>query len=316
MYHILTSNPNGANISAMNRDKPKPSSGIFRWVETPWVIAVVLGVWGVMIGSEEFFLANVVLCIAAILAAVQLARETLIWTRRRHTLPFVCGLLAVIALVGAAFWWTGRQKSSFKAKSGQLGQLSRIPGLEGTIKQMTVNERETAKTQAVEQGKLEQKVSDIGADNKSLKTSIEKKDAVLAQIARDQYALNFTPQITPQTDDSPDQVKFMNLGKTNVMISDMNCTQTYFTIWKTQEPSGQIAPNSYIGFSRTDNTKEAILNAAPNYPDGKVPVECTVSIETLDKKHYLLPFTWSFVVKDNSISRSYAIPRAVTEVKE
>jgi hypothetical protein len=303
-------------MRAMNREKPKPSSGIFRWVDTPWVIAAVLGIWGVMIGSEEFLLANLVACIAAILAAVQLARETLIWTRRRHTLPFVFGLLAVIALVGSAFWWTGRQKSTSEAKSTQLSKLSQIPQLQKTIQNMTKSEQNAAQTQAVEQGKLEQKVSDIGADNKSLKTSIEKKDAVLAQIAHDQYALNFAPQIAVMTSDFKDQVAFVNQGKTNVMLSDVNCAQTYFYIGGIRKVPAQITPNSNMGITLIADRLKDIVLIAPHYPDGEVPVECTASIETLDKKHYLLPFTWFFVVKDNSISRCFAVPRAVTEVKE
>jgi hypothetical protein len=140
--------------------------------------------------------------------------------------------------------------------------------------------------------------------------------ATLSKIARDQYALNFTPQITTTTEDSPAQLKFMNLGKTNVVISDVNCTQTYFTIMKMKESPGQITPNAYISFLQADDTKELIIKTAPNYPDGRVPLVCTALIETLDKKHYLLPFTWTFVVKDNSISRSLAVAHAVTEVKE
>ena len=181
---------------------------------------------------------------------------------------------------------------------------------------MKQSEQDNAEAQEVEQGKLEQHVKDIGADNKSLKTSIEQKDAILAKIASDQYALNFTPQITPETDDAPAQVKFVNLGKTNVMISDVNCTQTYFTIKKMKESSSQIAPNSFVVVEEGEVTKGLIVKVTPTYSDGKVPLECTVSIETLDKKHYLLPFTWMFVVKDNSISRSYAIAHTVTEVNE
>jgi hypothetical protein len=303
-------------MRAMNREKPKPSSGIFRWVDTPWVIAAVLGVWGVMIGSEEFLLANIAVCIAVILAAVRLARETLIWTRRRHTLPFVSGLLVIIVLVGAAFWWTGRQKSSSEAKSGQLAKLSQIPQLQRTIQDMTKSEQGAAQAEAVEQGKLEQKVSDIRADNKSLKTSIEEKDTTLAKIARDQYALNFTPQVSLMTSDSKDTVAFVNLGKTNVILSYANCTQTYLTFGKVRDFPSLIAPNSNIGVTEPADVLKGIVLVALKYPDGKVPLECAASIETLDKKHYELPFTWYFIVADSNVSRSYAVPHAVTEVKE
>lgn len=300
----------------MNPQKPKSPGGVFRWVDTPWSIAAVLGAWGVMIGNEAFLLADIAICFAAILAAVQLARETLIWTARRHTPPFVFGLLTVLIVVGVAFWWTGLQKSSAETKRDELSKLGQIPQLKQTIQEMRNGEQEAAKAQAVQEASLQQQVKDIGADNKSLKTSIEKKDAVLAQIARDQYALNFTPEITTETDDSPDQVKFVNLGKTNVMMSDVNCTQPDFNISKMNEAPGQLAPNSWVGVLLHDeNAKANIVIVAPKYTDGRVPLYCTVSLETLDKRHYLLPFTWTFVVKDKAISRSYAIPRAMIDVK-
>jgi hypothetical protein len=308
----------GASIGAVNHKRPFAFSGVFRWVDTPWGVAAVLGIWGVMIGIEEFLLANIAASTAAILIAVKLARETLIWTRRRHTAPFVIGMLSVIVLLSLDFWWTGHQKASSETKNAELAQLGRIPGLEGTITQMTHDEQEAAKTQAAQQSALQQQVKDIGADNKSLKTSIERKDATLAKIASDQFALNFTPQVTTQTDDSPAQVKLVNLGKTNIQIQEMKCNSQLepHTLTQVGIPDAAIAPNSFVSMQTDDSLKLYLSRVSTTDADGKVPFDCTVSVTTQDKRRYSLPFTWIFVVKDGSTSRSYAVSHAIIEVRE
>ena len=178
---------------------------------------------------------------------------------------------------------------------------------------MTTSEQQTAKTQAVEQGKLEQQVSDIGDDNKRLKTSIENKDATLAEIAREQYALNFTPQVLIETRDLPDQLFFQNNGKTNIEIHFPSCDQLSLVPSNPQQPA-LIPPNSYVGYLFNDAGKQLILANAFGHPDGRVPYSCRVEVVTLDKKHYSLEFTLTFVVKDNVITKSISIPNQMVEV--
>lgn len=266
-----------------------------------------------MIGMEAFLLANVVASIAAMFAVIRLGKETLIWTRKRHTLPFVAGLMAVIVLLGTDFYWTPHQKATAEEKTARLLQLDQIPKLQQTIRDMTANEQETAKAQAVEQAKLEQRLGDIGADNKTLKTSIEKKDAVLAQIARDQYALNFSPQVVPFTNGSPYVLTFSNLGKTNVSLRNVIC-DGISSIPPEGIPTGLVAPNTFMNFTLPDSGKQAVLAHAPAHQDGRVPFECNVMILTLDKKNYRLDFTWGFVVKDGAASQSFTIPHQIKEM--
>ena len=298
----------------MNRTKSQDSSGVFRWVDTPWTVAAALGVWGVMIGLEQFLAANIVAFIAAVFAVIRLSKETLIWTRRRHTLPFVFGLLVIVSLIVVDFWWTAHQKAASEAKQIQLAQLNEIPILQQTIKEMTKSAQDDAKAQAVEQGKLEQRLSDIGDDNKKLKTSIEEKDAALAKIALDQYALNFAPQVVPITNGgSPYVLTFSNLGKTNVSLRNVKCDRIS-SIPVEPIPPGLVAPNTSMNFTLSDSGKQAVLAYAPAHQDGKAPFECNVMILTLDKKSYRLDFTWYFVVKDGAASQSFTISHQIKEV--
>jgi hypothetical protein len=58
-----------------------------------------------------------------------------------------------------------------------------------------------------------------------------------------------------------------------------------------------------------------VLKTAQKYPDGWIPLECRVMIETLDEKQYTLGFTWTFVVKGGAISHSFAIAHQIVETK-
>jgi hypothetical protein len=305
----------GANIAAMTREKPLTFSGVFRWVDTPWTVAAVLGIWGVMIGIEEFLAANIAASIAAIFATVRLGKETLIWTRKRHTPSFALGFFAIVALLGVDFWWTGHQKTESDDKKVQLSHLSEIPKLHDTINQMTRDEEVASKSQAVEQAKMEQKLSDIGSDNTRLKSSIEKKDAVLARIAQDQYALNFTPQVTVYTRDKVNELWFMNAGKTNIDISDIVCEQLSPTHTpKDNHHTVLITPNSSVSMGFSEEGLSTVLKEAPQHPDGEIPVDCKATIQTNDKKQYTLNFTWFFMVKDHTIFRSVGAANGVVPV--
>ena len=178
---------------------------------------------------------------------------------------------------------------------------------------MTANEQQTAKDQAVAQGKLEQKFNDIGDDNKRLKTSIEQKDATLAKIALDQYALNFTPQVTPYIQDKPEEIFFQNNGKTNVTLSSMSCQQIAVTPTDNGTPA-VLAPGTSVSILLNDIAKQVILNDAATNADveRKVEFPCQITIATLDNKMYILKFTWTFAVKASVISRSFTITQQIT----
>lgn len=175
-------------------------------------MTALLGVWGVLIATEQFLSADVALSVVAILMAYGLAKDTLIWTWRRRPLPFVLGLLALIVALSGDFWWTSKQMTASEARQKQLEKLSQIPQLQNTINQMTANEERADSDRRIQEAKMEQHLTDVANDNKLLKSSIEKKDATIAEIAREQYALNFAPQVTVSTNNTPATLYFVNNG--------------------------------------------------------------------------------------------------------
>ena len=286
----------------------------FSWIDAPWTVAAVLGIWGALIGIEAYVLANCAASLAGILAAVRFGRDTLIWTRRRRTSPFVLGLLGLATLLGFDFWFTSHQKAASEEKSHQLAQLGQIPELKNTIAAMTENERMTATAQAVEQAKLEQRMMDIGDDNKRLKSSIEKKDAVLASIAEKEYSLNFEPRLTVTTNEERDRVTIQNGGKSNIEVELPLCLGQYRLIPSGEQPT-LIAPTSSATYRMSDIGNALILAEAKSHPDGRAHYECETAVTTADRKKYKLPFTWTFIATDGKITRSFAMPHPIEDVR-
>jgi hypothetical protein len=284
----------------MTDEKPE-AVGVFRWIDTPWMVAAALGIWGVGLGIEAYLLADIAAAIAAAFAAARLSRETLIWTGQRRPRPFVLGMLVIACLIWLDFWWTGKQKVESEAKRAQLSQLEQIPRLH----QLIEDDQKAAMARRVEEVRSEQRLADIGDDNKRLKASIEKKDAILAKIAEEQYALNFTPQVLVTTEDKPDDAYLRNLGKTNIEAHDFHCELLGSLLDSDVGRSTIIAPGGFERYSLNEIGQQRVVASAQAHPGGTLPLPCHAMIVTLDKKQYSLHFVWSFVTKENKIDRSF-----------
>jgi hypothetical protein len=284
-----------------NFDKPP----IFGWADTPWTVAALLGAWGVMIGIEEFFLADVFMVLAGASATLRLARDCFAQNRRKWV-PFVLWLAIIVAIVGVDIRLTMRKKESSTARSAQIPELNaKIENLNATIQKQNTELNNA-------QARTDQQVLDIQEENKQLRASIDKKDAALVSIAKQQYALNFFPQVFAVTNGTTDSVVIQNNGKTNVTVSEID-----------MEDSKQDASNvpalvisgGTITFTMHESTRKAIASRAPNGNADRLPIECVIRLSTLDKKSYLLPFTWLFDIKDGTIIKTAVIDRPIVEVK-
>jgi flagellar basal body-associated protein FliL len=315
--HSLTGFLVGANIKAMSPASASKPDGAFHWADTPWSVAAALGIWGVMLGLDEFLPANVFVTVAAILVCVRLAKETHLGSSDRKVGIFLIGLTVVFIALGVDFWWTGKKQESAKEKNSQLAQLSQIPQLQNTIKQMTVNEQSAEKARKVSEASMQQQVSDIGADNKSLKTSIETKDAILANIAKEQYELNFAPQVIPEVRGSPEDVSFTNGGNSSVSLRKLYCGYHgpggLILMITTGLDETEVVPQATESTTIDRNTHNEIINAARSVSDGKVSMKCTILVKTKDKRLYTLPFVWTFVIVNNAVSRSFTTAQPTVE---
>jgi hypothetical protein len=280
---------------------------LFAWADTPWIVAALLGVWGVMIGSEEFFIADVFMILAAGFCTWRLAVDCFQGPRRRW-LSFSLGSVVILAVVAVDIHLTAKKNASADAKAQEIPQLqSQISGLQGTI---SLQNTELSKAQ----GSTDQHVADIQRENRDLRKSIVKKDAALVSIAKQQYSLNFLPQVVAMVQQNFDDITVENLGKTNVTLYEMDDQGNSQIQLKLPQ---EIVPNATTSFSITGDRRTAIVNSAvldPITKDYRATDECVLYLESQDGRRYSLPFTWTFIVADGKITKSFTTNHPITEV--
>ena len=296
-------------LRAGHAQSPRPDSpAIFGWADTPWTVAALLGAWGVMIGIEEFFLADVFMVLAGGFCTWRLALDCFQKSQHRW-IPFLLWLALIIAVIGVDIQLTARKKASSEAKAQE------IPGLTSQIRalQDTTNKQNDELNQA--QGKTDQRVSDIQQENRELKQSIEKKDAELVSLAKQQYSLNFLPQVIVTVQGDPNQVAVTNNGKTGVTLYRVEAGGLLET--RVELPQG-IPPGASTRLVVSESQKQNLLVAArfdQVTRDFRGQLESAIYIETEDNRRYRMAFTWVFIVKDGALSRSFATDQPIEEIK-
>jgi hypothetical protein len=276
----------------------------FTWADTPWTVAALLGVWGVMIGIEEFFWADLFMVLAGVWCSVRLFRDCSTPGRRRIS-AFILGLLIFWSIVGVDLTLTARKKASSEAKADQ------IPKLNEKISELQETVRSQNQQIIQQQSQSNQKLSDISAENIALRKSVEVKDAALVSIAKQQYALNFFPQVVVTTNESADTMYVQNHGKTNIDL--------YRLIVQGFDETGAvkrttIAPDAFMSYTMKEQKKTQIINQAP-FTNGEAVLSGEVYLVTLDNKKYEMPFSWYFDVKDGKISKSYIVDGSIANEK-
>lgn len=278
---------------------------IFGWADTPWTVAALLGAWGVMIGIEEFFLADIFMVLAGASCTVRLARDCYMH-RRRRWIPFLLWFVIIGAVVGVDIRLTQRKQKSSEAKAGEITTLTtKVGELTGKVQDQSV-----ALSDA--QGHTDQHVSDIQDENKRLRASIDKKDAALVAIAQQEY---YSPQIVIQGT-APNDIRITNNGKSSITILrliDDSAEQTYI------RRSTSIARSAWVSFGYTESTKSAHASKAQYDPvtqDYRATLQDSILIETENHKRYNIPFTVTLVVKDGVITQLIATANQISEVTQ
>jgi ribosome-associated translation inhibitor RaiA len=270
----------------MEGNPKKPT--IFGWADTPWTVAALLGAWGVMIGIEEFFLADVFMVLAGIASTARLARDCFQY-RRRRWIPFTLWIAIIVAVVGVDIHLTERKKQSSEAKAGEIPRLNtQIENLNATV-QAQSTELSNA------QGHTDQHVQDIQSENERLRASIEKKDAKLESIAEKQYALNFLPQMFVASNGSADKLTFMNNGNYDLTITNLLLNGIPPNAG---EMPALVAKGAVLQFTLNDIEKNYIVAEAPGGNAERLPIEGAANLTTKNGKSYVLAFTWLFNIKD------------------
>jgi hypothetical protein len=280
------------------------------FMDPAWLVALVIGAWGVVLAMEDFYLADCLAIAAGILLCLKVSAETNLLRRERKPGIFVVIFLAVVALVGADIRWTAHKRVEAAERNEQMGQLSEIPKLQQRLQEMGTAQQKASQDEAIRQAADNQNLRDIQHENEKLRRSIEAKDAALVSIAKDQYALNFFPQIVIMTNDSPDTVHVQNNGKTNVEVERV--TLDGREIAGSSGPQ-TIAPNALTSFKMSDVGRQLILAKAA--PGPSTSMQGALYLSTLDKHRYRMSFTLTYVVKDHKIERSYVIDGPMSEEK-
>jgi hypothetical protein len=282
------------------------------FLDAPWIVAAFLGVWGVMIGLEDFLLADVLFVAAGVLVCVKIARETNLRQKERRLWIFIAAFVCVMVFIGLDLRWTNRKAEEAANRKEQLSHLGEIPGLKGDLKTMRENQEAEKISAALSQAQADQKLDDIEEENKDLRKSVETKDAALVKIAKDQYALNFFPQVVISTNGRRDELIVQNNGKTNIVTYKMNLEGIDIADASLLSTISPTASNSY----KMPETSLSVVVAHATPANARVPVEGTLYLSTLDNRRYSMAFTWFFEVKDGRVDKSYIEDHSITEVLE
>jgi hypothetical protein len=276
----------GETIASMP-DFSSQNKSLFTWADTPWTVAALLGAWGVFMGVEEFFLANIFMVLAGASCVVRLYKDN-IHSEPRRMSAFVLGLVIIVAIVGVDIHLTAKKKESSETRARE------IPGLHQQIQDLqgTINVQNAKLDQS--QGQADQKLADISQENKDLKKSVEAKDAALIAIAKRQLDLSFVPAVDISHETG--RIHIFNRGKTTIRVWGDQYGDGNARIEKT--PMAIPPGGSYDIFSEV--MEKFILGQIGANGEARVPFELYLTTED-EKKHVVLCTFWE-VVKDSKLT--------------
>lgn len=277
------------------------------WLGIAWIVAFLAGLWGAMLGIGKFGLSEFLFLLCGAIVLGKVAFETMRDKTRNRFLALIIVVFTVASLEFCVMHWTNglaaqvkQEEKETREQKAKLAQLDTLPD------QMQAMRNE----QAIEQAREQQKMDDIGSDNKDLKGAIEKKDALLAAIAQHQY---FSPQIVVASV-GPSEIRITNNGQSTIVILRMiddGSVQTYFPT------PDSLAKNSYAGFTYSPARKSVLVSRAQYDPvtmDYRTSVDASLLIQTEDKKNYTISFTVTFLIKDGDISNSFVHQNPTVEI--
>ncbi len=277
------------------------------WANVGWLVALLLGLWGVMLGIGKFGRSEILFLLCGSVVIAKLAHD---WLKNRTKVRLVVNIVLFLAIIASEFFtmrWTDVLSAETVRQQQRLAQLDQIPKLQTQINNLTQN-------QSIESARATQELEDMRGDNKSLKQSIEEKDATLASIAKKQYELNFAPQIVV-TVSTPtgDSGAIMNNGKASVVLSQLMENDVVQQI-----PKQNIAQGASAGIKLIDSAMKRIISSASLDPitnDVRLTEHLSAIIETQNRRFYKVPFSWTFIVKDGKIAGGFIADEPITETK-
>jgi hypothetical protein len=304
-------NPESVGASLEEQQLSRKFRSVF--LDPAWLVALLAGAWGVVLALEDFFVADCFAVAIAIVVCLKVAQETNIYRPGgRRWIIFIVACAFVVGTVALDLRWTKRIEKESSERREQLSQLNDIPNLKSQLHDLKQQQTDKANADNVKGGIADQKLDDIEQENKELRKDLSSKDAALISIAKDQYALNFFPQVFVTTGDTLTEIFITNNGKTNVDLYEIDLEGHPQS---RKELPSLIISNSRVSFDLDESTKISIPRRAPGGNAERIPVEGVAYIRTLDKKQYSLAFTWYFDIKDGKISKINVLDQPIIEIK-
>jgi hypothetical protein len=126
---------------------------LLSWDGVGWDVALLIGVWGALMGIGHYFLADLFFILAILLFCLKWGHFTNILTPRRRIRQFSLGILIALALIVTTVMWTSKQAREAQEEKQKLSRLDLIPGLQQQINdlrnQNTVSSADISEKQTI-----------------------------------------------------------------------------------------------------------------------------------------------------------------------
>src|ERR1039458_4732003 len=118
---------------------------ISSWNAVGWYVAVLVGVWGALIGVGEFRLAAWFLVFATLLFCGKWGHATRIHLSNRRTFLYSIGTILAVLFASGMIAWTSNKAEKSAEEQIKLRQLDLIPKLQAQVNQIPALQTEIDK---------------------------------------------------------------------------------------------------------------------------------------------------------------------------
>jgi hypothetical protein len=218
---------------------PKPARLVaWSWSDAGWYIAVLLGIWGALMGTGDYDLANKFFVFSALVFLVKLGHVAQLHKESRKTLPFLLGLFCTAGLVIMTWRWTTHKASDAEAQKAQLARLDKLPELQKEVDRIP---------------KLEDQITHLTTDVTEKQTTIEGLTHVV---------INQNREIAASAHKELAQTKIDLSGQILKTEANLNTNINQYRTDETTAVSRVLRPARTLGVHKDDLIK-ALKNVTP-----------------------------------------------------
>jgi hypothetical protein len=106
---------------------------IFSWNSVGWWVALLVGIWGILMGTADYVLANILFSLVTLVLVAKWGHATRIHTTRRSTGYFLLGTgVLIVALITVLSWTSGKFREATRQRN-LMSQLYQIPALKSQV---------------------------------------------------------------------------------------------------------------------------------------------------------------------------------------